>query len=205
MTSLAVSLRSALVAGAIAARAVASEARGDDTVAIAPLDEALTFARAAGRLIAVTEYRAGRVSGVDLGSGDPISLLDAVGWDGARDRVATASDSDRVVVDAHTLDVPVDLRDHHVAAGTNYPEHAGEAEVDDGPFLFPKLVQPTPPRASVPVGDALLDYEVELAWVTLAPVAPGETPSRMGLVLCNDYTDRATLLRLVDVWDPTSG
>ena len=34
MTSLAVSLRTALVAGAIAARAVPSEVRGDDTVAI---------------------------------------------------------------------------------------------------------------------------------------------------------------------------
>ena len=205
MTSLATSFRTALVAGAIAARAVASEALERDTVAIAPLGEALTFARAAGRVIAVTEYRAGRVTGVDLGSGDPITLLDDVGWDGMRDRIANAPDTAHVVVDARTLDVPVDLRDQHVAAGTNYPEHAGEAEVEDGPFLFAKLVQPTAPRASVPAGDALLDYEVELAWVTLAPVAPGETPSRMGLVLCNDYTDRATLLRLVDVWDPTSG
>src|SRR6185503_3098495 len=98
MTSLAASLRTALVAGAIAARAVASEAL-EDTVAIAPLDEALTFARAAGRVIAVTEYRAGRVMGVDLGSGDPITLLDDVGWDGMRDRVANAPDAAYVVVD----------------------------------------------------------------------------------------------------------
>jgi 2-keto-4-pentenoate hydratase/2-oxohepta-3-ene-1,7-dioic acid hydratase in catechol pathway len=27
----------------------------------------------------------------------------------------------------------------------------------------------------------------------------------MGIVLCNDYTDRATLLRHVDPWDPASG
>jgi 2-keto-4-pentenoate hydratase/2-oxohepta-3-ene-1,7-dioic acid hydratase in catechol pathway len=57
----------------------------------------------------------------------------------------------------------------------------------------------------VSAGDALLDYEVELAWVTLGPLAQGESPTRMGLVLCNDYTDRATLLRHVDAWDPTSG
>src|SRR5262245_20019803 len=100
MTSLAASLRTALVAGAIAARAVASEVSRSDTVAIAPLDDALTFARAEGRMIAVTEYRAGRVTGVDLGRGDPITLLDDVPWEGVRDRVAGAPEAARVVVDA---------------------------------------------------------------------------------------------------------
>jgi 2,4-didehydro-3-deoxy-L-rhamnonate hydrolase len=207
MTSLASSVRTAVVTGAIAA----GDALGGDTVVIAPLDDALTFARTDGRVLVVTEYRAGRVAGVDVGRAlgrdahDPITVLDEVGYDGVRGLVDGAGGTARVVVDATTLGVPVDLGAHQVAAGTNYPEHAGEAEVEDGPFLFAKLVEPTAPRASVAAGDALLDYEVELAWVTLGPVAPGEMPSRMGLVLCNDYTDRATLLRLVDVWDPTSG
>jgi 2-keto-4-pentenoate hydratase/2-oxohepta-3-ene-1,7-dioic acid hydratase in catechol pathway len=185
------------------------------TVAIAPLDEALTFARTADgdrrRVLAVTAYAAGEVVGVDLDAllgrafTDPLAALDAVGADALRDAVRHAPPTAVRRVRATALDVPLDLGDHHVAAGTNYPEHADEAAVKDGPFLFAKLVRPTPPGAAVPVGDALLDYEVELAWVTLDPLAPGVRPERMGLVLCNDYTDRATLLRHVDPWQPASG
>jgi 2-keto-4-pentenoate hydratase/2-oxohepta-3-ene-1,7-dioic acid hydratase in catechol pathway len=203
--------------GALAA-AAAVDGRASDrfgTVDIAPPEAALTFARIAPsgtpRVIAVASYQAGRVAGVDLSAllgrdvGDPIAVLDAVGYDALRDRIVAAIDDARVAVSARDLVLPIDLGNHHIAAGTNYPEHADEAEVEDGPFLFAKLVEPTAPFAPVPAGDALLDYEVELAWVTLAPLAARETPTRMGLVLCNDYTDRATLLRHVDAWDPTSG
>ena len=184
-------------------------------MAIAPLDTALTFARTeqdgVRRRLAVTRYErapsppstsAGRSA---VSSRDPIELV----LDAGTTPCATPSrarPTPRVWSSARRISIiPVDLGDHHVAAGTNYPEHAGEAEVEDGPFLFAKLVQPTGPRASVPAGAALLDYEVELAWVTLEPLAHGATPARMGVILCNDYTDRATLLRHVDVWDPTSG
>jgi 2-keto-4-pentenoate hydratase/2-oxohepta-3-ene-1,7-dioic acid hydratase in catechol pathway len=162
-------------------------------------------------LLAVTRYEGGAVSGVDLGihlerpAADPIELLRAVGWEGLRDAVAAAPASARVTAAAERLDLPLDLGEHHIAAGTNYPEHAGEAEVEDGPFLFPKLVRPTGPRADVPAGDALLDYEVELAFVALEDLPAGAHPSRMGVLVSNDYTDRATLLRHVDVWDPASG
>lgn len=132
-------------------------------------------------------------------------MLRAEGWDSLRERVAGAPAATRVSVSATDLGLPVDLGDHHIAAGTNYPEHAGEAEVEEGPFLFAKLVEPSGPRATVPAGDALLDYEVELAFVTLEPLAEGDVPETMGLVVANDYTDRATLLRHVDVWDPASG
>jgi 2-keto-4-pentenoate hydratase/2-oxohepta-3-ene-1,7-dioic acid hydratase in catechol pathway len=186
-----------------------------DTVAIASPDEALTFARldapGGGRVLAVTRYEGGRVTAVDLGTvlarpaSDPITLLAEVGYDGVRDAVVAAPDAARVVVPATALALPVDLGRHHIAAGTNYPEHGDEAQVEDGPFLFAKLVEPTGPTAAVPVGDAVLDYEVELAWVILAPLAPGERPAMAGVVLCNDYTDRATLLRHVDPWDPASG
>jgi 2-keto-4-pentenoate hydratase/2-oxohepta-3-ene-1,7-dioic acid hydratase in catechol pathway len=103
------------------------------------------------------------------------------------------------------LAMPVDLGSHHVAAGTNYPEHAGEAGVENGPFLFAKLVTPTAPRASVSVGHALLDYEVELAWVALDDIRDGTAPAEMGVILCNDYTDRETLLEHIDVWNVESG
>lgn len=185
-------------------------------VAIAAPSEALTFARFAEdgrpRALAVTRYADGKVTGVDLSTllgqpvTDPIALLNARGYDAVLALVAAQDAATHVrTVPAAGLLVPVDLGAHHVAAGTNYPEHAGEAQVVDGPFLFAKLVEPTGPRAPVAVGDALLDYEVELAWVTLDPVAAGERPERLGAILCNDYTDRATLLRHIDPWDPTSG
>lgn len=185
------------------------------TVEITNPHVALTFARIGSgkvpRVVAVTSYEAGTVAGVDLSSllghkvADPIGVLRELGYDTLRDLVVSAPESAIVRVSSHELLVPVDLRDYHVAAGTNYPEHAGEAQVEDGPFLFTKLVVPTASTAPVSVGDGLLDYEAELAWVTLEPLDDGATPAAMGVILCNDYTDRATLLRHVDVWNPASG
>lgn len=185
------------------------------SVAIAPREEALTFARVDSgggpRVVAVTAYAGGEVEGVDLTVllgrpvDDPIAVLGEEGWDGLRARLDGAPAGAAVRVQAAELLAPVDLGGHHVAVGTNYPEHAGEASVEEGPFLFAKLVAPTGPRAPVAAGEALLDYEVELAFVPLQPLRPGDQPQRMGLILCNDYTDRALLLRHVDVWDPTSG
>jgi len=55
-------------------------------------------------------------------------------------------------------------------------------------------------------GAGLLDYEVEIAWVTLEPLEPGRGhPKFFGLVLCNDFTDRDTLLRRIDPSRPESG
>jgi 2-keto-4-pentenoate hydratase/2-oxohepta-3-ene-1,7-dioic acid hydratase in catechol pathway len=46
---------------------------------------------------------------------------------------------------------------------------------------------------------------VEIAWVPLTALAEADRPRHMGLLLCNDYTDREALLRAVDPWEPTSG
>jgi 2-keto-4-pentenoate hydratase/2-oxohepta-3-ene-1,7-dioic acid hydratase in catechol pathway len=175
-----------------------------DTVAIAPLDQALTFARdAGGRVLAVIAYTGGTVRGVTLDASDPITLVQDLGYDGV---VAATRGRPTITMPAASLAMPVDLRDRHVAAATNFPEHAGDAGVKDGPFLFPKLVTPTGPRAPIPAGQGLLDYEVEIAWVPLAPIVAGaEAPGQMGLVLCNDVTDRETLLRVLDPWDVASG
>lgn len=187
-----------------------------DSVAIADPQSALTFARIGSnrsrRLIAVTRYQAGSVKGVDLSVALGRQVADAIaiflehGYDGLRGIVLRAERGARVSVPAGELAIPLDLRDHHIAAGTNFPEHAGETSVEHGPFLFPKLVSPTGPYRSVPAGTALLDYEAELAWVPLEPLAdPATPPEYMGLVACIDYTDRETLLRSVAVGDIASG
>lgn len=199
-----------LALGLVTIGAVAS-ARTDTadpgSVGIAPPDVALTFARSDGRTMVVRTYEQGRVRGVDLTSllepgEDAIDAYDRLGYEGLR-RLATSA-AGEVEWQATALTIPVRLAAAHIAAGTNYPEHAQEAAVDGGPFLFPKLVEPTGPRASIVAGDALLDYEVELGFVLLRSLG-AEDRAAVGLILCNDVTDRAALLRHIDPSDPRSG
>jgi 2-keto-4-pentenoate hydratase/2-oxohepta-3-ene-1,7-dioic acid hydratase in catechol pathway len=185
-----------------------------DRVRIADPDEALTFARIAqdGRrhVIAVTGYESGNVEGIDLNIelastlDDPIELFNERGYDSLRAAVRNASSASRVRVAAPALEIPIDLGGHHIAAGTNFPAHADDAGTER-PFLFAKLVQPTAAFAPVDAGSGLLDYEVELALVPLVPLAQGTRPERLGLILCNDYTDRETLMRHIDPRDIESG
>lgn len=185
-----------------------------DSVDVAPAQEALSFARYLGpqgpRVLLVRRHEAGRVHGVDLSAAlgrvveDPIAAFEAEGY--ARLEALATSTSTELALDVARLTTPVDVSHQQIAAGTNYPEHADEVGVGDNPpYLFPELIEPTPWNANVSVGQALLDYEVELGFVTLAPVPTGQVPHQMGLVLVNDFTDRATLLRHLDVNDVTSG
>lgn len=182
-----------------------------DDVTIADPDEALTFARSRDRVLLVTSYRGGVVRGVDLARvlgrpvDDPATVYGELGYDRLRDLARPADPSTVAEVKAEDLVIPLALGGHHVAAATNFPEHAGDAGVEDGPFLFAKIVEPTGPYDPIPAGNGLLDYEVEVAWVPLGPLAEGAPEPAMGLVLCNDVTDRATLLRHVDPWDVVSG
>lgn len=184
------------------------------TVEIAPVTEALTFARVEEdghyRLLLVSSYEKGVVTGVDVtaaaGAADPIDAYGRHGYEALA--ALAAGTSERLPV--ARLGLPADLTASHIAVGTNFPEHAKEATVTEGPFLFPKEVAPTAFDAEVPAGEALLDYEVELCFVALAPVdlngaLDGHAPERMGLMLCNDVTDRAALMRHVDPADVTSG
>ena len=186
-----------------------------ETVVIAGIDEALTFARIKDnvqkRVIAVKRYQAGRVDGVDLSIelkrpvDDPITVYLEFGYETLRNIITHASPKSMVSRHTDDLVMPADLAAHHIAAGLNFSEHANETSVKKGPFLFPKWVMPTGPFSEVSIGDGLLDYEVELALVPLKPIPQGQDPEDVGLILCNDYTDRATLLRHVDVDDVTSG
>ena len=181
------------------------------TIAIAPLDQALTFARlgegAAAKTFVVSRYQDGVVTGVDLSplmkSGeDAIAAYNRLGYEPIAAFVTAAKAN--VSHEAASLAVPVDLRAVHAAAATNYPEHADEAKVKDGPFIFAKIAQPTSARAEIPSSKGLLDYEVELCLVTLSAL-PASGGFKGGLILCNDVTDRAALLRGADINDVASG
>lgn len=179
------------------------------TIAIASLEDALTFARTReGRIIAVSAYENGQISGVDLThltlrqGDDPIDLIAARGLPALISAVKSAAAVVQCPEDH--LVAPVNLTRAHIAVGTNYKAHAEESNVTGSPFLFPKLVAPTGPRDDIPAGSGLLDFEVELCLVPIEPLGLNEPP-RGGLILGNDVTDRAVLLREVDVTDPQSG
>ncbi|MBN2525800.1 MAG: fumarylacetoacetate hydrolase family protein [Deltaproteobacteria bacterium] len=183
------------------------------TVAITSPHDALTFARyeekGDTRLMLVTAYAGNMISGVPVhahlgGSvNDPISLYRQYGY--ASIEAIAQTGEPLVRIPLNRLILPVNLRRHNIAAGTNYAAHANEAGVEDGPYLFPKIVAPTPWNADVNVNTRLLDYEVELAFVTLDAVEAGAMPESMGLIICNDYTDRETLLKNIDVDNVASG
>lgn len=183
-----------------------------ESVDIAEATEALTFARferdGEEHVLLVKSYQADVVQGVDLTeqynepSLDPIGLFQSYGFD---ELAKNANEESDVTVTKDELLVPVNLGNHHIAAGTNFPEHAEEAGVEEGPYLFPKIVEPSHFESEVAVRKGLLDYEVELGWVTLEPLIQGNSPRYMGLILCNDYTDRDTLLRNLDPGDVESG
>lgn len=183
---------------------------------IASKEEALTFARSfkAGMpdtLLLVTKYDEETVTGIDLSQAlgrpvyDPIILYNALGRQAILDALNVIPESAAVTVPKASLGMPVGLGGNHIAAGANFPAHADDAEVDDGPFLFPKMVQPTAWNAPIPVGKGLLDYEVELCFVPLRDFPPVRPSRVFGLVLCNDVTDRARLLRHIDGFDIESG
>gem|GEM_PF-777913 len=186
-----------------------------DAVEIADPAVALTFGRiemAQGRRpVLVTAYSEGRVIVIDLVCalgrplGDAVSVFRAEGYDKLREIAEKPVKYCRRVLDVRTLSLPVDLTAHHIAVGNNYAAPTGAAEVQHEPFLFAKMVQPTGPRAAVSGGDGLLDYQVEIAWVALAPLRKGVYPEHLGMILAIDYTDRETVLHHVDSTDVASG
>lgn len=183
---------------------------------LAPPSKALTFARSyengmPTKLLLVTHYGSETVTGIDLSQAlgrpvfDPIILYNALGRQAILDALEVIPESAAVTVPKDTLGMPVGLLGHHVAVGANFPAHADDAEVEDGPFLFPKMVHPTPWNAPISAGEALLDYEVELCFVPMRDFPAIRAPRVLGLILCNDVTDRASLLRHVDAFNIISG
>lgn len=171
--------------------------------AVADRRDALTLARSDGNLLLVTGVAGNRVSAIDL--------TRRFGADSTRDtlRFLQTADPDElqqldgpnVTVDMRQLVVPLHLGGAHVAAGTNFAEHADEVLLDDLPFLFPKLAAPEPWHASIP-WTKRLDYEAELAALPLAPITDPDNLPNYALLLANDVTDRLTLIRQIDLGEP---
>ncbi len=170
---------------------------------IASPSEALTFARTRDALLLVQDQDDRAVRGRDLTAAlgsdrtaDLLALYRELGFDGI-----LALEAKEVEIPLDALTSPVDFRGPHLAAGTNFKAHAEEVHLDDPPFLFPKLVEPTAWNADVPYTDRL-DYEAELCMFPIDDIVSPSTPVEYGLVLCNDFTDRWTLFTDVDLSGP---
>lgn len=97
--------------------------------------------------------------------------------------------------------------DRHVASGTNFPEHAEEASFFEV-FNFPKFGQPLPAVTTVEHRPGvLLDYEVEICVRFDRDIKTIQDfdEAEKGFFLCADFTDRSTLLRMVDTDNFDSG
>ena len=172
-------------------------------VSIAPVGQALTLARqqeqGRSRIVLVRSYVAGSIVGVDLTAHFDRPGIDALGLfhEFGYDVMARAAAGVPVTVDAAKLEVPFDGRKANIGIGASYLEHARESHVEEKPFVFPKLAQPTRSFSAVNRKPSVrLDYEGELGLVALEDIAgPVPAPRTLGLVLCNELTDRWALVR----------
>ncbi|MEQ8861701.1 MAG: fumarylacetoacetate hydrolase family protein [Pseudomonadales bacterium] len=183
-------------------RPVFSETRGDFAPGIADPAQALTFARSADGLIWVTGHTGDAVTGINLtkihGEAATADLIDFVS---ALDPALPAPAGETESFPLSALNRPLDYAFPHIAAGTNFKEHADEIYSDDPPFLFPKLVEAGRWQDPVPF-TSRLDFEAELCLFPLADIdSPDELPD-FGLVLCNDFTDRWTLVKELEFGGP---
>jgi 2-keto-4-pentenoate hydratase/2-oxohepta-3-ene-1,7-dioic acid hydratase in catechol pathway len=134
----------------------------------------------------------------------PLALVERHGFD-ALAALADSLTPEQVSVSRLTI-TPL-LGTAHVAAGTNYADHQEETSSDEV-FLFPKYGAATAGQPTVATGPGvLLDYEIEICAIfdrAVASMADFESAVK-GFYLCSDFTDRGTLLRLMDVADLGSG
>lgn len=184
--------------------------------AVAPLEEAKTLAQfmdedGTVRTLLVTSFQGDTVTGVDLrefgsnGDADPFAALaSASGIPSSLEEVSELPSSevafDRLLPSGSS-------GGRHIGSGTNFPEHADEAN-SQSVFGFPKFGTATPARTTVKQPEGiLLDYEVELCIRfdrDIASLADFDAATK-GVFLCGDFTNRNAIVELVDPDNLDSG
>ena len=186
------------------------------TMGLAPLDEAITLAQFAGdnggtRTMLVTGWDGETATGIDL------ELLGAPATDNPFEALAGADFSP---VRADHLDgLPIStvaiadllpsgpVGQQHIGTGTNFPEHAAEAN-STSVFQFPKFGTASPARTTVRANPGiLLDYEVEICARFDRELRTLEDfdDAVKGFFLCGDFTNRNALVILADPDNLDSG
>ncbi len=183
---------------------------------LAPTETAITLAQfrtisGETATLMVLDYDGVHVSGIDLyelGAPrlvDPFAVLAAA----APTRLLETGTEDytRTVIPVEQLLPAGPAGARHIGTGTNFPEHAEET-ASHSVFSFPKFGVATPARTTVPAAPGvLLDYEVELCMRFDREISSlaGFDAAIKGVFLCADFTDRTTLIELVDPDNLDSG
>ncbi len=183
---------------------------------LAPLEEAITLARyldADGdpATLLVMQSDGESIAGVDLAilgaarTGNPLGDLATIDRASlSRENLAT---QELISLDFSELLPSGPEGDRHIGVGTNFPEHAEEAN-SGSVFVFPKFGAATPARTKIVARPGiLLDYEVELCMRFDRPIASVEDfdAALKGLFLCGDFTNRNALVELADPDNLDSG
>ena len=183
---------------------------------LAPLKEAITLAQFrapdGGTRTLLVLARAGEsVTGIDLAglgapaTGDPFAALAAADLAPVLAGRADALPQVKVAIGALLPSGPAGTR--HIGTGTNFPEHAAEAD-SGAVFQFPKFGPASPARTQVQAQPGvLLDYEVEICVRFDRPLRTAEDFERAvkAFFLCGDFTNRNALINLADPDDLDSG
>ncbi len=183
---------------------------------VAQFEDAITLAQYAEdggvvRTILVLAFEGEAVSGLDLrelgatNSGNPFEALASVEALPATAEQAGAYPS--IVLPMDRLLPTGSIGSRHIGTGTNFPEHAEEAN-STSVFGFPKFGEATPARTTVQQQPGiLLDYEVELCLRFDRDIASVEDfdAAVKGIFLCGDFTNRNAIVQLADPDNLDSG
>lgn len=183
---------------------------------IAPLAEAVTLAqfRSSGsriRTLLVLARDGKHVTGIDLAElgardvEDPLASL--AGIDQSRLNPEGLQAQPRIKIQIGDLLPAAPIGAQHIGTGTNFPEHAREAN-SRAVFQFPKFGTATPARTTVRAQPGvLLDYEVEICLRFDRPVRSlADFDSAVkAFFLCGDFTNRNALIKLADPDNLDSG
>jgi 2-keto-4-pentenoate hydratase/2-oxohepta-3-ene-1,7-dioic acid hydratase in catechol pathway len=183
---------------------------------IAPLAEAVTLAQFRSsdsriRTLLVLTRNGERVTGIDLAElgardgEDPLAALAAI--DRRRLSAEGLPGLSRMTLPIGDLLPAAPTGARHIGTGTNFPEHAREAN-SGAVFQFPKFGTASPARTTVRAESGiLLDYEVEICLRfdrSVRSLADFDAAVK-ALFLCGDFTNRNALIHLADPDNLDSG
>jgi 2-keto-4-pentenoate hydratase/2-oxohepta-3-ene-1,7-dioic acid hydratase in catechol pathway len=183
---------------------------------LAPMAEALTltlYRREDGKpaTLLVTGFDGTSVTGIPLAAlgaaetGDP--LRDLASLPRLPDAAAALPAGPRLRLPYEALLPSAPTGTIHIGTGTNFPEHAEEAN-SGSVFQFPKFGTASPARTTIAAQPGiLLDYEVELCMRfdrDIASLADFDAAVK-GVFLCGDFTNRNALVELADPDNLDSG
>ncbi|WP_448567721.1 fumarylacetoacetate hydrolase family protein [Thalassotalea ganghwensis] len=182
---------------------------------IAPLETALSLSHVdignRDHTIAVLSDSNGFITGINLSSLTkqyltPVAMYQKMGYEQITTLINNANEEHKVTLSYDSLISPAGQSRHHIALGFNYSEHADEVSAERKPFLFVKNVLPTRDQTVVHQQQRLLDYEIEICAKPLKTLKPSNLDKlELGYFLCGDFTDRATLLREMNLDNIRSG